>query len=282
MQRMTIWLHLLLLLFHPLTQVHPEEVDKVPVEVIVDSSPCSTTCGLGIKTQTMCFLKDGETAMEEDARSKDGAELSKECRVRKVKCQESWQCGLRTMTVTSGQRVEMDCVEEIMEAMGKFSWRVSWRYARGIISSDDTLFTRRDAPLLDRVVLDPVTEEDAGTYRCDVQDASFRRVKRVYWGIHVLPDGFLNLDYESSLAQWNSTGNQTVPDQHVRRKRWIYAVLITYSITCVIALVILVVYWREKRRVQTSRDIQWSELIQAVPQLMRDGRKTALSRTTLK
>ncbi|KAE8292640.1 hypothetical protein D5F01_LYC07726 [Larimichthys crocea] len=179
MQRMTTWLHLLLLLFHPLTQVHPEEVDKVPVEVIVDSSPCSTTCGLGIKTQTMCFLKDGETAMEEDARSKDGAELSKECRVRKVKCQESWQCGLRTMTVTSGQRVEMDCVEEIMEAMGKFSWRVSWRYARGIISSDDTLFTRRDAPLLDRVVLDPVTEEDAGTYRCDVQDASFRRVKGI-------------------------------------------------------------------------------------------------------
>lgn len=41
---------------------------------------------------------------------------------------------------------------------------MSWRYARGIISSDDTLFTRRDAPLLDRVVLDPVTEEDAGKH----------------------------------------------------------------------------------------------------------------------
>ncbi|TKS76517.1 Transmembrane protein 81 [Collichthys lucidus] len=216
MQRMTIWLHLLLLLLvHPLTQVHPEEVEKVPVEVIVDSSPCSTTCGLGIKTQTLCFLKDGETAMEEDARSKDGAE---------VKCQESWQCGLRTMTVTSGQRVEMDCVEEIMEAMGKFSWRVSWRYARGIISSDDTLFTRRDAPLLDRVVLDPVTEDDAGTYRCDVQDASFRRVKRVYWGVRVLPDRVLNLDYESSLVQWGSTGNQTVPDQDLRSKCRIFTV----------------------------------------------------------
>lgn len=42
--------------------------------------------------------------------------------------------------------------------------RVSWRYARGIISSDDSLFTRWDAPLLDRVVLDPVREEDAGKH----------------------------------------------------------------------------------------------------------------------
>lgn len=56
-----------------------------------------------------------------------------------------------------------------------------------------------------------------GTYRCDVQDASFRRVKRVYWGIRVLPVWVLNLDYESSLARWDSTGNQqnqTVSDQH--------------------------------------------------------------------
>lgn len=48
----------------------------MPVEVIVDSSPCSTTCGLGVKTQTLCLLKDGKTAMEEGMRSKDGAEVS--------------------------------------------------------------------------------------------------------------------------------------------------------------------------------------------------------------
>ncbi len=58
----------------------------------------------------------------------------------------------------------------------------------------------------------------SGTYRCDVQDATFHRVKRVYWGIRVLPPGVLNLDYESSLAQWDSSGyqhNQTVPDQRM-------------------------------------------------------------------
>lgn len=43
-----------------------------------------------------------------------------------------------------------------------FSLRVSWRYARGIITSDDALFKRWQAPYLDRVVLDPVQEEDAG------------------------------------------------------------------------------------------------------------------------
>ncbi|XP_008281379.1 transmembrane protein 81 [Stegastes partitus] len=195
---------LVLLLFHPLSLTDLEEVDEVPVEVVTNSSPCSTTCGLGVKTQTLCFLQDGKTAMEE---TKGGTTVTEKCRVRKVKCLESWQCGLRTMTVTSGQKVEIDCLGEVMETMGRFSWRVSWRYARGVISSDDSLFARWEAPQLDRVILNPVREEDAGTYRCDVQDAAFRRVKRIYWGIRVLPVGILNLDYESSEAQWESTGN---------------------------------------------------------------------------
>ncbi|XP_053174073.1 transmembrane protein 81 [Scomber japonicus] len=193
----------------------------------------SVTCGLGVKSHTLCLLKDGKTAMEEDERRKDGTEVSEECRVRKVKCRESWQCGLRTMTVTSGQRVELDCLGEVMEAMGRFSWRVSWRYARGVISSDDTLFARWEAPELDRLVLDPVREEDAGTYRCEVQDAAFRRVKRVYWGIRVLPDGILNLDYESSLAQWESAGsqeNQTVSDHDHHRTALLHTALISLSL----------------------------------------------------
>ncbi|XP_034445752.1 transmembrane protein 81-like [Hippoglossus hippoglossus] len=150
---------LFFLLLHP---VHLEEAEEVPVEVIIDSSPCSSTCGLGLKTQTLCLLRDSKTAMEEAPGRKDGTEVSEVCRVHKVKCQESWQCGLRTVTVTSGQRVEVDCLGEVMEAMGTFSWRVSWRYARGIITSDDSLFARWEAPELDRVILDPVREEDAG------------------------------------------------------------------------------------------------------------------------
>ncbi|TNN80056.1 Transmembrane protein 81 [Liparis tanakae] len=218
-----------------------EEVDSMPLEVIVDSSPCSATCGLGIKTQTLCLLKDGETATEE-VTSKDGTE---------VKCLESWQCGLRTMTVTSGQRLEIDCLGEVMEAMGRFSWRVAWRYARGIITSDDSLFIRWDAPLLDRVILDPIREEDAGTYCCVVQDVTLRRVKRAYWGIRVLPSGFLNLDYESSLAQWDLPGNQqneTVSDQHDHKTDLLYTILISLSLSGIAAgLMLLLLYWTVKR-----------------------------------
>ncbi|XP_029136338.2 transmembrane protein 81 [Labrus bergylta] len=206
----TVRLLLLLLALHPLTSAHLEEAEKLPLEVIVDSSPCSATCGLGVKTQTLCLLKDGRTAMKEDVSRRDRAQVSEKCRVRKVRCQESWQCGLMTMTVTSGERVEVDCVGDVMEAVGRFSWRVSWRLARGIISSDDFLFARWDAPLLDRVVLDPVREEDAGTYCCDVRDASYRRVKRVYWGIRVLPVGVLNLNV-NYLDQNKSDGDQNNP-----------------------------------------------------------------------
>ncbi|XP_041859845.1 transmembrane protein 81 [Melanotaenia boesemani] len=207
----------LLLCTHFLTSADLEEVDEVPVEVITDSSPCSATCGLGLKTQTLCLLKDSQKALEDKVNGKDGTQeisqsnVSDECRVRKVKCLEMWQCGLRTMTVASGQKVEIDCLEEVMEAMGRFSWRVSWRYAPGMITSDDSLFERWEAPHLDRVILDPVREEDAGTYRCDVQDTNYRRVKRVYWGIRVLPTGVINLDYESSLAQWDQTESQQKP-----------------------------------------------------------------------
>ncbi|KAK5863972.1 hypothetical protein PBY51_000951 [Eleginops maclovinus] len=252
MQHVTVRFHLLLLfLLHPVTSVDLEEVDEVSVEVVVDSSPCSATCGLGVKTQTLCLLKDGKSAMDEDVRSKDGSEVSEECRVRKMSCRESWQCGLRTMTLTSGDRLEIDCLGEVMQAMGRFSWRVSWRYARGIISSDDTLFSRWDAPLLERVILDPVKEEDAGTYRCLVQDASFRRVKRVYWGIRVLPISVINLDYESSLAQWDSGNqqNQTESDQPDQRTPLIYTMLISLSLAGVGAgLMLLGLYWTLRRR----------------------------------
>ncbi|KAF6725368.1 Transmembrane protein 81 [Oryzias melastigma] len=225
MQFSHVKLCLHLLLFHLLVSAGPDETEKVVLEVITDSSPCSTTCGLGIKTQTLCLLKDSQKALEEKVERTGGTKgvsqtkVSEECRVRKVNCLELWQCGLQTVTVTTGQRVELDCLGEVMEAMGRFSWRVSWRYARGIISSDDSLFERWNAPLLDRMVLDPVKEESAGTYRCDVQDTNFRQVKRIYWGIRVLPVGVVNLDYESALDQWKQdeiqqkqlqTGSHTV------------------------------------------------------------------------
>nr|XP_020470715.1 transmembrane protein 81 [Monopterus albus] len=133
-----------------------------------------------------------------------------------------------------------------------------WRYARGIISSDDSLFVRWEAPQLDRIILDPVSEKDAGTYCCDVQDTTFRRVKRVYWGVRVLPAGVINLDYENSLAQWESTGNQqnqTMSDQQDHRMTFLYMVLLSLALAGVGAgLMLLGVYWTVKRRKQKHFD----------------------------
>lgn len=67
----------------------------------------------------------------------------------------------------------------------------------------------------------------SGTYRCDVQDSSFRRVKRMYWGIRVLPVGVLNLDYESSLARWDFAEkyqSRAVPDEQASRVPLVYVV----------------------------------------------------------
>lgn len=61
-------IHLFLLLLSQvllLTTVHPDEDDKLLVEVIVDSSPCSVTCGLGVKSETLCAMTNGNTATAE-------------------------------------------------------------------------------------------------------------------------------------------------------------------------------------------------------------------------
>ncbi|KAJ3586698.1 hypothetical protein NHX12_013094 [Muraenolepis orangiensis] len=101
-----------------------------------------------------------------------------------------------------GERPVMQCCVPV---------RVSWRYARGVITSDDRLFSRLAAPRVDRVVLEPVSEKHAGTYRCDVQDWAHRRGKQAYWGVRVLPRGVLDLDYPGSPGHGAGTHNQTQP-----------------------------------------------------------------------
>lgn len=64
-------IHLVLLLLSRvplLTAVQPDEDDELLVEVVVDSSPCSVTCGLGVKSETLCAMTDGNTAAAEGQR----------------------------------------------------------------------------------------------------------------------------------------------------------------------------------------------------------------------
>ncbi|XP_034034071.1 transmembrane protein 81-like [Thalassophryne amazonica] len=209
---------LLFLLFHLLTSADLEETEHMDVEVVVSRTPCSATCGVGLKTEKLCFLRGAEKVLEEAPGDHSDPEVSDKCRVRKVNCLQMWWCGLKTFTVTVGDRVELNCLEEVLEDKGRFSWRVIWRFAKGLITPEDTLFARLKAPMMDRVILDPVTESDAGTYRCTVLDFAFRRVKRIEWGIRVLPVGFMDLQYHSSQDDWDQQ-NQTVSSTQQNKER---------------------------------------------------------------
>lgn len=172
------------------TIIDLEDLASDNTMVITHSSSCSATCGLGIRTQQLCPL---------ETNSKSNTEA---CQVRHVQCLDNWQCGLKIRTVTAGQYLELDCLEEVMDAMGHFAFMVTWRFARGIITTNDHLFSRYDNPGLDRLILDPVKEEHAGTYCCDVLDPSYHRVKRLYNGIKVISTNVLTLDYSEGLSQW--------------------------------------------------------------------------------
>ncbi|KAL6458942.1 hypothetical protein MHYP_G00324140 [Metynnis hypsauchen] len=212
---------------------------------ITHSSPCSTTCGLGLRTQELCPLGV--------AKANGSA-----CWVRQVQCLDSWQCGLQTQTVAVGQHLELDCLEEVMEVMGRFAFMVSWRFAKGIVTTDNNLFVQYDVPGLDRVVLDPVKEEDAGTYRCDVQDTSYHRVKRMYKGVKVLSPHVLSLNFTKGLIQWETPGGlwpnitlvtgKLYPSNTVR-KMVLVSLATSTTITVIIFLGLLIFsYWKKSRK----------------------------------
>lgn len=226
---------LFLILLHSCSQceayrgVDLEDLASNNTWVITYSSSCSTTCGLGIRTQKLCPLVTDHKAN------------APACKIRQVQCLEKWQCGLQLQTVSAGQYLELDCLEDAMEAMGRFAFAVSWHFARGIITTNNRFFIRRDVPGLDRVILNPVKEEDAGTYRCDVLDTSYHRVKRMYKGLKVLSAHVLSLNFTKGLTEWEKPGeiNGTVitgkpyPSSTVRN-----VVLLSLSISISTAVIV--------------------------------------------
>ncbi len=234
-----------------LTKAELQELEKINTWVITRSFPCSATCGLGLRTQELCPTGGNRNIS------------STSCKMRTIRCLDTWQCGLKTQTTTAGQRLVLDCFEEVMEAMGRFAFVVSWRFARGIITSDDSLFSRYEALSLDKVVLDPLGEEDSGTYRCDVQDTGKRRVKRMYKGVKVLSPKVVSLDFAKGLIHWENpesqfpnmttTGN-LYPSSIVRNMA-----LISVSISAAMATLILLLLWGFNRITLKRRTAQLSQ-----------------------
>ncbi|XP_009302307.1 transmembrane protein 81 [Danio rerio] len=226
-----------------LSQAELQELEQIHTWVVSRSFPCSVTCGLGLLTQELCPI--GVTRNISTS----------SCKLRTISCLDSWQCGLKTQTATVGRRLVLDCLEEVMEAMGRFSFVVSWRFAFAIITTDDSLFTRYEALSLDKVVLDPLREEDSGTYRCDVLDTGKRRVKRMYKGVKVLSPKDLSLDFAQGLIHWeipesrfaNLTSSRKVYSSSTIRNIVIISVPLSFAIAVVI-FIFLFCYSRRARR----------------------------------
>ncbi|XP_041955549.1 uncharacterized protein tmem81 [Alosa alosa] len=210
-----------------------EELESLSSMTVKHSSPCSTTCGLGIRVQELCPVSGGG-----------------QCYQRQVKCLDTWQCGMKTLTVPAGGRVELDCLGEVMGAMGRFAFIVSWRFARGIITTDSSLFSRLAVPQLSQLKLDPLQEQHAGTYCCDVLDKTHRRLKRTYYGLKVMPPELLRLDFTSALEKWDevsvsTNGSQTsvLSSSGVKNP-----LMISLTVTAAVAVLLLLLFLWETYR----------------------------------
>ncbi|KAJ7333021.1 hypothetical protein JRQ81_015201 [Phrynocephalus forsythii] len=164
----------------------PKELRAAVAQVLVSSTSCSVTCGLGYKEEKICVVEtDGKR---------------KHCTQRKVDCLSNWICGMQHFTILVGKPFEFSCLSPKEIGPETQSFRYSWRLARGIITTDDALFAPFKTPSF--VVKLPSAEEyDAGTYRCDVQFMkTYKIVKRIYFGLRVIPGDLVDMNFDKSLT----------------------------------------------------------------------------------
>lgn len=174
----------------------PKELRAAVAQVSVSSTSCSVTCGLGYKEEERCQVgTDGERRY---------------CSRRRVDCLSNWICGMQHFTILVGKPFEFSCLspKEIGPETQSFSY--SWRLARGIITTDDTLFAPFKTPSF--VVRLPSAEEyDAGTYRCDVQFMrTYKIVKRIYFGLRVIPGDLVDMNFDESLTMEQKLENESL------------------------------------------------------------------------
>lgn len=171
----------------PKTLAIPEKLQEAVGKVIINATTCTVTCGLGYKEETVCEV------------GPDG--VRRKCKSQRLECLTNWICGMLHFTVLIGQEFELSCLSSDILDIGKEAFRFTWRLARGIISTDDEVFK----PFRARshfVKFRSTQEYDSGTYRCDVQLLkNLRLVKRLYFGLRVLPPNLVNLNFHQSLTE---------------------------------------------------------------------------------
>ncbi|XP_053463011.1 transmembrane protein 81 [Nycticebus coucang] len=165
----------------------PEKLQDAVGRVIVNATSCTVTCGLGYKEETVCEV------------GPDG--VRRKCKSQRLECLTNWICGMLHFTILTGKEFELSCLSPDILETGQEAFRFTWRLARGIISTDDEVFKpfRVNSHF---VKFHSAQEYDSGTYRCDVQLLkNLRIVKRLYFGLRVLPPHLVNLNFYQSLTE---------------------------------------------------------------------------------
>ncbi|NXN00385.1 TMM81 protein, partial [Sylvia borin] len=154
--------------------------------VVVNSTSCSVTCGLGVREEQVCEVTPA-------------AEI-RNCSVVRSRCLSDWICGLQHLRIPEGKPVRLVCLSPDAAGLGGPDFGYTWRFAHGLITTNDLLFHPFHNPN-PSLSFSPALESHSGTYRCDVQVlSSFKLVKRIYFGLRVIPRGLVDLDFEKSLT----------------------------------------------------------------------------------
>ncbi|NWV09163.1 TMM81 protein, partial [Ptilonorhynchus violaceus] len=165
----------------------PAELRAAVGRIAVNSTPCSVTCGLGVKVERLCEIGPaGET---------------RNCSVVRSRCLSDWICGLRHLSVPEGKPFRLSCLTLEPASFERRTYGYTWSFARGLVTSNDLLFRpfRNPGPSLG---FSPAREWHSGTYRCDVQElGSFKLVKRIYFGLRVVPRELVELNFRESLTR---------------------------------------------------------------------------------
>ncbi|XP_037667941.1 transmembrane protein 81 [Choloepus didactylus] len=178
----------------PKTLAIPEKLQEAVGKVVVNTTTCTVTCGLGYKEETVCEV------------GPDG--VRRKCKSQRLECLTNWICGMLHFTVPVGKEFALSCLSSDILDVGQEAFRFTWRLARGIISTDDEIFKpfRVNTHF---VKFESAREYDSGTYRCDVQLLkNLKFVKRLYFGLRVIPPSLVNLNFDQSLTE-----NQKLVDE---------------------------------------------------------------------
>uniref|UniRef100_A0A8C3WPY8 Transmembrane protein 81 n=1 Tax=Catagonus wagneri TaxID=51154 RepID=A0A8C3WPY8_9CETA len=165
----------------------PKKLQEAVGKVVVNATTCTVTCGLGYKEETICEV------------GPDG--VRRKCKSQRLECLTHWICGMLHFTVPVGKEFKLSCLSSDILETGQEAFRFTWRLARGIISTDDEVFKPFRASS-HFIKFRSAQEYDSGTYRCDVQLLkNLRLVKRLYFGLRILPPNLVNLNFHQSLTE---------------------------------------------------------------------------------